>query len=266
MTTSPRRTKPAAFTLIELLVVIAIIALLIGILLPALSKARNAARNVVCLTNSRSIAQAMTMYADDDPRSFFPTARMPGMSMMGDPVAPFEMSWLNLLAPYLGVDQISEPDADDGQIARYIERFEAARCPEDQSQNWQATVLPRLSSYGINAYLTPNHPPYHGLRQDQVLFPDRTVLAAELKEEMGVDHFMPMFWGDPPAVANPMMQMRQWNAAENLPKVIEHTRHASERANYVMADGHAAPHQFADTWEQTLGEKPSRDWYNPLVP
>lgn len=68
----------SAFTLIEVLVVISIIALLIAILLPALAKARASARRLKCLTNARSIAQAMLMASNDNKQKLPDTGNWEG--------------------------------------------------------------------------------------------------------------------------------------------------------------------------------------------
>lgn len=70
--TAPTRKVPslcrprAGFSLIELLVVIAIISMLLYLLVPAVGKAREQGRKAVCLSNLRSIGQAVHQYAGED--------------------------------------------------------------------------------------------------------------------------------------------------------------------------------------------------------
>jgi prepilin-type N-terminal cleavage/methylation domain-containing protein/prepilin-type processing-associated H-X9-DG protein len=59
------------FTLVELLVVIGIIAVLISLLLPSLSKAQKAAKSVACMSNLRSLAQAVAIYQAEN-RQYYP--------------------------------------------------------------------------------------------------------------------------------------------------------------------------------------------------
>src|SRR5437763_2666535 len=60
-----RSSPPAGFTLIELLVVIAIIAILAAILFPVFAQARDKARASACLSNTKQMGTAITMYAQD---------------------------------------------------------------------------------------------------------------------------------------------------------------------------------------------------------
>ncbi len=65
-----RKSKYRGFTLVELLVVIAIIAVLIALLLPVLSGVREQTNRVKCMSNLRSIGQAMQIYAGDNKRQY----------------------------------------------------------------------------------------------------------------------------------------------------------------------------------------------------
>jgi len=92
-----RRQVGKGFTLIELLVVVAIIALLISILLPSLSRARAQARQLVCMTQLRSMGNAARLYAEDND-SYLPRG-IQGIHA-GDEFGVFPL----FILPYIGWD------------------------------------------------------------------------------------------------------------------------------------------------------------------
>src|SRR5215218_7499166 len=57
--------RRGGFTLIELLVVIAIIAILAAILFPVFAQAREKSRSSACLSNTKQMGTAISMYTDD---------------------------------------------------------------------------------------------------------------------------------------------------------------------------------------------------------
>ncbi|HZP81071.1 MAG TPA: DUF1559 domain-containing protein [Chthonomonadaceae bacterium] len=229
-----------AFTLIELLVVIAIIAILAAILFPVFSQAREKARAISCLSNCKQMGLAIHLYAQDYDEGY-PFGHMEDMHGMGD--AP---SWIESVQPYIK--------------SRLLHR-----CPSDASPLWNASEEPRETSYGLNAYFTPNHPPYYGIRMAQITAPAQCILVAELADPVNEDHFMPMVWGNPPRVDAPEEAEEQWDVEKAEPKSVAIRRHQGG-ANYVFAEGHAKWHRFAQTFRQTPGQPPTVDWYDPQKP
>lgn len=242
--------KRVAFTLIELLVVIAIIAILAAILFPVFAQAREKARAVSCLSNSKQMGMAVSMYTSDNDEGL-PTVRMVMMGMVPN------ASWLDLIQPYTRTRLLQ-------------------RCPSDVSTNWADPVAPRPTSYGFNAYFDSKHPPYgdgmtpRGFFLAGVLRPSECVFAAEIAETnsmtgrtIAADHFMPMYWGNPAKVSDGMGMNTLWDDAAQVPTTLAVRRHQGG-SNYVFIDGHAKRHLFQQTFHQVRGSAPDVDYYDPM--
>jgi prepilin-type N-terminal cleavage/methylation domain-containing protein/prepilin-type processing-associated H-X9-DG protein len=92
----------SAFTLIELLVVIAIIAILAAILFPVFAQAREKARTISCLSNSKQLALAQLMYAQDYDEEIVPWWNRNYVGVVGGAQVPFHTRvWCSLLNPYI---------------------------------------------------------------------------------------------------------------------------------------------------------------------
>src|SRR5437773_12230402 len=88
-----------AFTLIELLVVIAIIAILAGILFPVFAQAREKGRTIACLSNTKQMAYAVLMYAQDYDDTIVPWLQPTALPR--DSARRDRNSWVHLLQPYI---------------------------------------------------------------------------------------------------------------------------------------------------------------------
>src|SRR4051794_40675475 len=99
-----------AFTLVELLVVIAIVAIIASLILPALASARARAQGTYCLNNTRQLAVAWMIYADEHngqlAYNLGKSARVPSPILPSVVGPKMEDNWVNNVLNW----EINNPD------------------------------------------------------------------------------------------------------------------------------------------------------------
>lgn len=143
-----------AFTLIELLVVIAIIAILAAILFPVFAQAREKARTISCLSNTKQIGLAVTMYVQDYDETFF-TQVWPGGCANNVPSADPTLApqhWATLVYPYVKNGGVFDCPSYTGTT--YTAQFALWTCGDPDEKK----IVPFVE-YGINEVLFGNAAP-----------------------------------------------------------------------------------------------------------
>jgi prepilin-type N-terminal cleavage/methylation domain-containing protein/prepilin-type processing-associated H-X9-DG protein len=235
------KVKTRAFTLLELLVVITIIGILAAMLLPALSRSKASARRIDCLSHTKQLALAATMYGQDNVDSLpWPNWGAKFQGWLYTPVGGMPPAPTNPPEnAYLG-----------GTLWSYVKATTIYWCPEDNPNSpYFQQRLEKLSSYVMNGgimgyYIEP--------------LASRTHKLAQMNPSACLS------WE--PTDSPPYDPAHVFNDGASLPRSDEGpSRPHGAGCNVSFFDGHARLFKFSD-FQREQSTQPGVLWCDPDTP